>query len=897
MRTVRSVLLLAWFLLIVSLLWDPVSAAFTSADNLRSPFHLRDSVVTVQGHALASAPYPMGARVFWTMVLPCVPLALMLFGHETWRRVCPLSHFSQIPRMLGLQRRIKTLNRNSGRVERLLALMPGQSWLGHNHLYFQLGFLTVGVIGRILFYNSDRLALAAAFAVICSSALLVGVLYGGKTWCNYFCPVAVIQGIYTGPGGLLDSKAHTAQASVVQSMCRVSGPGGDRSACVGCRPACPDVDLENAYWKTVEANQTRTVYYSFFGLVFGFYTYYFIYSGGWSYYISGTWTHETGQMAKLLSPGLYLGGVPVPIPKLVAAPLYVAFCMAAAYALFAWAENGYARLQARRGEVLSRARLRHHMLTVCAFLTFNLFYAFAGRPNILLMPVWAVRLVDMVIVATSVGWLVRSLVRDPDMYRRERMARSLREQLARMGFRSEDVIDGKPIDRLSADEVYVLAKTLPNFSAQQKREAYRAILTEAIETGETQSAESLKILSDLRAHLGLSEAEHHAIVDMLGIHDPMLFDPQTARGVVRRMRHESYRTFLLSLIQNARVTGVTAASYLASDAALRAAEPAQVLFNISHEDHAWLAAEVARDETVFTGRLRLMLDALCELEASRFSLRLDGRPEANLLRHALLLKQRVLVREAVSLLPSIDDPGRARPFAQALRNLVGSDVEAALNEATEAMPDGVRDAVRQPSDEPPLLSYLDVIKASVPADAVFRALVDDRDPVIVTVAASALASSAQRSEHVRLMADLLKVDVFAALELQTLAAIARRSALITFRAGADICHAGEISDSMFVMTHGEVEVWVAMGGLRHVVGRLKSGAVFGELGVLTGRPRGASITVTSGMATVVAIPRDVIETCIGSDPHAVRGILTLVSGYLLDTLAERAVAEQPQAAM
>ena len=51
-----------------------------------------------------------------------------------------------------------------------------------------------------------------------------------------------------------------------------------------------------------------------------------------------------------------------------------------------------------------------------------------------------------------------------------------------MGFRSEDMLEGRPIDQLSADEVYVLAKSLPNFTVAKKREAYRAILAEALET-------------------------------------------------------------------------------------------------------------------------------------------------------------------------------------------------------------------------------------------------------------------------------------------------------------------------------------------------------------------------------------------------------------------------------
>ena len=223
-----------------------------------------------------------------------------------------------------------------------------------------------------------------------------------------------------------------------------------------------------------------------------------------------------------------------------------------------------------------------------------------------------------------------------------------------------------------------------------------------------------------------------------------------------------------------------------------------------------------------------------------------------------------------------------------------------------------------------------MVEAAAPADQVFRALTTDRDPVIAAVAASALAGSdpavaaelsagidtpsplvhdvlacarrGLRSDLVRIMAELLRVDVFAALELSTLADVARRSAFVEFCAGDHICRAGEVSDTMFVMTSGETEAWVAASGGRRIVGHLSDGAVFGELGVFTGRPRAAWITVTSPAATVVAIPRDAIEQCLGRDPHAIRGILTIVSGYLLDTLAATAAprgyapAEQPEAA-
>src|SRR5262249_25233597 len=154
----RTGLLIAWLVLIGSLFWDPLTPILTLPNNLQSPFHLRSAPVMVQGKPLSTEPYAMGNQIFWGMVLPLIPVFLMVFGHEAWRRFCPLSYFSQIPHSLGWQRKLKVLNRRSGRVDRALALLP-ETWLRRNHHYFQFGFLTLGICGRILFYNSNRIAL------------------------------------------------------------------------------------------------------------------------------------------------------------------------------------------------------------------------------------------------------------------------------------------------------------------------------------------------------------------------------------------------------------------------------------------------------------------------------------------------------------------------------------------------------------------------------------------------------------------------------------------------------------------------------------------------------------------------------------------------------------------
>src|SRR3972149_9734050 len=46
-------------------------------------------------------------RIFWTMLLPLLPVGVVLMGFHVWRNICPLAFFGQIGRRLnrGRQRR------------------------------------------------------------------------------------------------------------------------------------------------------------------------------------------------------------------------------------------------------------------------------------------------------------------------------------------------------------------------------------------------------------------------------------------------------------------------------------------------------------------------------------------------------------------------------------------------------------------------------------------------------------------------------------------------------------------------------------------------------------------------------------------------------------------------
>ncbi len=207
-----------WLLLIFSLFYDPISSHLTELDNIFSPFRARtlslannlSQCVKVQGECLAQQPYPIGTRIFWGMVIPSAIMIVLVFGHETWRRICPLYFLSQIPRALGWSAKLK---------------IEKNKWLVQNHFYLQFALLFIGLNCRILFINSARTVLGLFLLLVILSAITVVFLYDGRSWCHYVCPFGIVQMVFNGPRGLLGSQAHKAPPrSITQSMCRTVEP-------------------------------------------------------------------------------------------------------------------------------------------------------------------------------------------------------------------------------------------------------------------------------------------------------------------------------------------------------------------------------------------------------------------------------------------------------------------------------------------------------------------------------------------------------------------------------------------------------------------------------------------------------------------------------------------------
>ncbi len=431
MHRIRWGLTVGWLLLIVSLFFDPITPWLTQAHWAWSPWRIDPNrCVQVQGVCLPQNPYPIAASVFWGIILPLTLLLLLVFGHELWRRICPLSFVSQLPRALGWQRRLRRRDVLFG-PKQAVKIRPN-SWLGRHHTYVQFGWLYLGLCGRILFFNGPGPLLAVWMLGTVGAAIAVGYLYAGKSWCQYFCPMATVQRVYAQPMALLSSSAHTSPESITQSMCRTLTPEGqEKSACVACQTPCIDIDAERDYWDWIHHPHQSFLYYSYVGLVAGYFLYYYLYAGNWDYYLSGIWAQDTAQLESIFEPGFYLWGHAIPIPKLVAVPLTLGLFSQLGHLLGQSCERGYQQWLKRRHPPLSMVVIRHRAFSVATLLVFHLYFLFGGRPLVLLLPIPVQIGYQLLLVGVSLLWLKRVWHRTPAGHKAETQThRRAQKQLA-----------------------------------------------------------------------------------------------------------------------------------------------------------------------------------------------------------------------------------------------------------------------------------------------------------------------------------------------------------------------------------------------------------------------------------------------------------------------------------
>lgn len=536
MHRVRWLLTIGWLLLIASLFYDPITLAWTQPDNLASPFRIKpDQCIKIRETCLPQEPFHMSALIWWAMIVPCGIFILLVLGHEFWRRICPLSFLSQIPRALGIQRRRKVVDPDTGEVRREVVTISEHSWLGRNHLYVQFGLFVLGLGLRILYVNSDRIALGAFLIGTILCAITIGYLYAGKSWCHYFCPMAPVQLVYTGPRSLLGSKNHLEQKpAITQSMCRTLDltTGQERSACVGCKASCFDIDAEKTYWTELNKPGRRLVQYGYLGMVIAFYLYYFLYAGNWDYYFTGAWTHEADQVANAFDTGFYLYNQAIPIPKAFAVFITFGVLIAITVTIGLILEKLCRRFVVWRGRRVTPDHAKHMVFTLFTVTSFWVFFSYGARPSLNRMPDYPLLAFNALIVLVGSMWLYRTIRRRRSEYEREHMAVSLRKQLHKLPIDS-NLLEGRSLDELTPDEIYTLVKVLQGVTQQLRLQTYSGVVLDLLQQQAVDASGSFEFFRKLREDLQLKDTDHFATLEAIAATNPELLvssRPQRTSG-------------------------------------------------------------------------------------------------------------------------------------------------------------------------------------------------------------------------------------------------------------------------------------------------------------------------------------------------------------------------------
>jgi Cyclic nucleotide-binding domain/4Fe-4S binding domain len=928
MHWIRWILTIAWLLVIGSLFYDPWTSALTEPNHPWSFLRLPDTCVQVQGECLSEQPYPLGTTLFWGAIVPAAIFILLVFGHELWRRICPLSFLSQIPRALGWQRQFKRENPKTGKVRYELAKVNPDSWLGRNYPYVQLSWLFVGLCGRILFFNADRLVLGGWLLFTIVAAIAVGYFYGGKSWCQYFCPMAPVQSIYSEPGGLLSSKAHMSDQSITQSMCRTVLPDGkEQSACVACQNPCIDIDSERTYWDSLNNPETAFLRYGYVGLVVGYFGYYYLYAGNWNYYFSGAWLRQTDQLALLFDPGLYLFGRAINIPKLATVPLVLGGCTAISYWGGRWIEKRAKSYSRRQYSTLLSETVRHRIFTLCTFGIFNFFFIFGGRPLVQIMP-WSVQyLYDLGLVSLSTLWLYKTWRRSPDFYARENLASRFRKQLEKLQLNVSQFLDGRVLSDLNTHEVYVLAKVLPGFTRQKRHQAYKGVVREALEEGYVNYSSSLEVLQQMRRELSITDDEHRIVLEELGIEDPELLSPNRQRSLENQIRLSGYRKSLERLILLQSKHLITLEQLSAQDSA--AIRSLRRKYSITPQEEDWILSGFSTNagNVKKTEFLLAQLPELIDIyRAFNQPMLREYQPVLMLLRENIKHKKELIVRSVLETLSLLQNDPAAPILAQSLQQASPAVLVDLLDQEDwgDRIPPEIRQFLIQPGETPVSCS---LEFSSQQILGYLEALLQDQNPLVQVAAlymiaqldaerSRAIVQTQRHTSHSEIVREtveqllyiptsgppltafptleklvyLFNSDFFHRMQSETLIALAHQAEVRAYSNGDVITEAGDTCRELLLLIEGDAKIHYRLGDEVRVE-YLQPGQTLDELEVLAHSTSENTIIAASEKTRILAISVDAFDDLLDHDPDFARRVLELESRQLQRFV--RSVQPQP----
>jgi Cyclic nucleotide-binding domain len=810
--------------------------------------------------------------VVWTIVIASLPVFIVLVGYHRWRRICPLAFFAQLPARLK-----RPGTRKAG------------PWLEANYYYIAFAVFSISLWLRLIATNGDGQALTAFFVLLSLTALLFGVLYTGKTWCNYICPVSFIEKIYTEPHGLRETR---------NSQC---------TKCTACKKSCPDINEENGYWKDIDSRPKRFVYYTFPGLVFGFYFYFYVQSETWHYYFSGAWTRQPGIIYTAFFPGydrLTAGFFFAPaVPRAVAAAVTLALCGLVSFLVFSKLEHLVGTWLRRRERQRDEVRVRHITMTAAAFTAFTTFYSFAGAPTLRLVP-WMQHLFLILVVATAALFLVRRIRRTQQAFAEETLAKNIIKHW-------EWVDVEPPKDLHEAFLIHTIRSRESKKGSAEILKIYKNAVRETLANGYV-TRQEVQLLESLRDQLHIRKADHDKIMSELAEEErDLLSDPTRQFSAEKVLQLETYAHVLESYLER-----VFAADGTPDDSFLKELRDE---YHVTPEEHAAVLDKLLGGTSAVATQL---IDELKVVERTSHTIRIFEReslPACHFLVGLMQRRRERAINRVLHLvgLPVEDETGRQvqEGLSSEDRSTREASVERLGAHIPQATAEQLLSVYRETADsEAKLTTMTDILRVrTLSTDPYVRAVAlhllgelgsvdeamlgrlcqDEHD--VVREVASAIqegmnqnGAAAIKKSHfttIEKMFALGAASMFSHLTLEGLTELAQASVDAEYEPGQTLCEEGEYGDEVFILLAGEVIFLRGQGADEKVIGKEGPGSLIGEMAVLDPAPRSATVRAGAAGMHVLRLNGDAFREVLNANPAIASGIIR--------TLVERLRGPEP----
>jgi len=422
----------------------------------------------------------------------------------------------------------------------------------------------------------------------------------------------------------------------------------------------------------------------------------------------------------------------------------------------------------------------------------------------------------------------------------------------------------------------------------------------------------LRLLGGMRQHLGLSEREHEQILARLTEEERQLFDE--SGGVEARAQLDGYQVALAEAIQRQ-------ASEEEGDELRRS-------FGIDPADHEAVLARIRGASGELLSRARRHLERARQIQAD---LGVVGATEPTAARMFLCSLLGRALDERISRVLELVELAGDGPVIQSLRRRLLSPDSTERGPALEVLAlacPGAEDLVREL--EPLLGGRRAPPTAGATLTGTLGRLLEQSDPYLRAAAAWAAAElpenplgtrldQARDDDHplvretaarfspprpagedatpalssIEIMHLLHAAPFFAELEAADLHDLSQFAVEETVSPPDAICEAGDIdSDALFVVASGEALVLGGEAGedddAPRVIATLGRGELIGELSVLDGSPRSATVRPRGGPVHVLRIPGATLRGSLLHRPRVARSLLGLLA-----TRIRRMVASVP----